>query len=81
MAIVVRVPKGTKVYRGPVAAQGMAHLGGPGTIQVLIPDIRATPGVQVVSTAPFKPHGADPEHASGAHSEGHESTMPTKGSK
>jgi hypothetical protein len=81
MAIVVRVPKGTKVYRGPVAAQGMAHLGGPGAIQVFIPDIRATPGVQVVSTAPFKPHGADPEHASGAHSEGHESTMPTKGSK
>jgi hypothetical protein len=53
----VHVPKGTRVYKGPVAAQGMGHLGGPDQIQVFIPDIRKTPGVAIQVVAPFERHG------------------------
>ena len=57
VAITIRVPKGTKFYRGPVASQGAGHLGGSDQIQIYIPGIRNTPGVEVLVVEPFQPHG------------------------
>jgi hypothetical protein len=57
IVMTVRVPKGTKVYQGPIAAQGLAHLGGPDKIQIYIPDIRTTPGVEILVVAPMTRDG------------------------
>lgn len=56
MCITVLVPKGTKVYPGPVAPQGDAMVGGMGKKQVCIPEIR-TCGAVIKAKAPFKRDG------------------------
>jgi len=55
--LTVVVPKGTKVYPGPVAGQGDAFLGGMGKTQFCIPDIRKTPGVEISAKVTFKRDG------------------------
>jgi len=57
VVMTIRVPKGTRIYLGPVAPQGHAHLGGNDKMQVCIPDIRSTEGVEILATATFQRHG------------------------
>ncbi|MBC5800186.1 MAG: hypothetical protein GIW94_09480 [Candidatus Eremiobacteraeota bacterium] len=57
VCLTVTVPKGTKVYPGPVAGQSDMNLGGMTQKQVFIPDIRSTPGVKIDSIQPFKRDG------------------------
>ena len=53
VSITVRVPAGTKIYKGPVAPQADAFVGGVDKMQVYIPDIRTTPGVELLGVQPF----------------------------
>jgi hypothetical protein len=57
VSLTVHVPAGTTVYRGPVAPQGDAFVGGPDKIQLFIPNIRNQDGVKVLVVAPFTWHG------------------------
>lgn len=54
VSITVRVPKGTKMYRGPISPQSDIHLGGAGKIQYYIPDPRH---LEVKVVRPFNPDG------------------------
>jgi hypothetical protein len=46
----IRVPRGTTVYVGPVGSQGGIYLGGSQFLQAFVPDIGLIPGVDVVSS-------------------------------
>jgi hypothetical protein len=53
------IPKGTKVYVGPVASQGGVHMGGPSTKQYFIPEAWKLDGKggSIVEGRPFKRDG------------------------
>lgn len=50
----IKIPKGTRIYEGPVANQGGIHVGGPNINQVFVPEPWNIPGVQVVGKTPIK---------------------------
>lgn len=50
---VIRIPKGTPYYEGPVGPQGGVHVGGPNTQQIFVPEPWKISGVEVISATPL----------------------------
>jgi filamentous hemagglutinin len=51
---VVKIPKGTTIYEGPVSNQGGIYLGGPNTNQIFVQTPWSVKGVQVLGSSPIK---------------------------
>jgi len=50
----IRIPKGTKVYEGPVGSQGGVNVGGQDKMQIFIQQPWRIEGVEVIDSAPLK---------------------------
>lgn len=50
----IRIPKGTKIYEGPVGNQGGIYTGGPNSIQIFIEKPQNIKGAEVVGSTPLK---------------------------
>ena len=50
----IKIPKGTKIYEGPVGTQGGVNVGGQDKMQIFVQQPWKIDGVEILESAPLK---------------------------